>query len=368
MENVSINFGPLLPLLNDGTVSEIMVNRFDRIFVERSGKLALSPIKFAQESQIVDLVHQIAKACGREINPSLPFLDGYLADGSRVNICLPPMAPQGATLTVRKFRKQPFKIESLIAGGSLSEKAAYFIHAAVIARLNIVVSGGTGTGKTTFLNALSSVIPESERIISIEDISELNLQHENWIRLEAVHRPGKESITARDCLVNALRMRPDRILVGECRRDETFEMLQAMNTGHDGSMTTIHANSSRDCLARLESLILTGGIDLPVAAIRKQIASAVHFIVQLKRLRNGTRVVQEIIELTGMEQTTITTQTLFTRERKKESSAGTSPVGADPLLSIGLLTHFNERFGDAGIQFPPNFFDPKSNVKYHSEG
>jgi pilus assembly protein CpaF len=266
------------------------------------------------------------------------------------------MAPKGSALTIRKFRKTPFSIQNYLELGSLTDKAAFFLHACVIARVNLVVSGGTGTGKTTFLNALSALIPEGERVISIEDVSELSLQQENWVRLESSFRPGHPPVTTRDCLVNALRMRPDRILVGECRRDETFEMLQAMNTGHEGSMTTVHANSSRDCLTRLESLILTSGIDIPLPALRRQMASAIDLIVQLKRHQGGQRVVQEIVEVTGMEQNTVTTQVIFAREGKNDYLAGT-----------GLVPSFLEKFSAAGIQFPPNFFDPATNITYQPD-
>lgn len=364
MEKVSLNFGPILPLVQDETVSEIMVNQFDKIFVEKSGKLQLTAFKFVSEQALHDLIQAIAKSSGREISTAHPFMDAYLPDGSRINAVLPPMAPLGGALTVRKFRKKPFTLQDYLKAGTLSDKAAYFLHACVMARLNIVVSGGTGTGKTTFLNAVSGLIPESERVITIEDVAELNLQHPNWVRLESVHQPGKEIITTRDCLINALRMRPDRIIVGECRRDETFEMLQAMNTGHDGSMTTIHANSSRDCLTRMESLILTSGIEIPLAALRKQMSSAVQIIVQLKRNKNGQRVVQEIVELTGVEQATITTQALFSRERKKGPGVA---VEGEPLLATGLVPNFADRFSEAGIQFPANFFDPSTQVTYQPD-
>jgi pilus assembly protein CpaF len=356
MENVSLNFGPIQPFLQDDTVSEIMVNRFDKIFIERAGKLQPTPMKFASDQALQELIQAIAKFSGRQINDSRPFMDGYLPDGSRVNASLPPMAPKGSTLTIRKFRRTPFTLQNYLELGSLSDKAAFFLHACVIARVNLVVSGGTGTGKTTFLNALSAIIPENERVISIEDVSELNLQQENWVRLESSYRPGVPPISTRDCLINALRMRPDRILVGECRRDETFEMLQAMNTGHEGSMTTVHANGSRDCLTRLESLILSSGVDIPLPALRKQIGGAIDLVVQLKRDKSGKRVVQEIVEITGMEQNTITTQATFTRDGK-----------TDILATTGLVPSFMDKFAEAGIQFPQNFFDPNTRVTYRPD-
>lgn len=363
MENVSLKFGPLQPLLQDDTISEIMVNRFDRVFIEKAGKIHSTSFTFPSESALVELIQGISRYVGREISANYPCMDGYLPDGSRVNAALPPMAPQGPNLTIRKFRKKPFTMADYIQNGSLSDKAAYFLHACVMARVNLVVSGGTGTGKTTFLNALSAIIPDSERIITIEDVSELNLQHENWVRLESAYRPGGAAVTTRDCLINALRMRPDRILVGECRRDETFEMLQAMNTGHDGSMTTVHANSSRDCLSRLESLILTANVEMPLPALRKQIASAINLVVQLKRTKNGGRVVQEIVEITGLEQTTITTQAIFQREKKRGAAAATQ----EPLLASGLVPSFIDKLSEAGIQLPPNFFDPATAVTYQAE-
>lgn len=362
MENVSLKFGPIQPLLQDETISEIMVNRFDRIFIEKEGKLISTSFRFPDEAALLELIHSIGRYAGREIGTARPFMDGYLPDGSRVNAALPPMAPSGASLTIRKFRKKPFSLQDYVQSGALTEKAAYFLHACVIARMNFVVSGGTGTGKTTFLNALSAIIPENERIITIEDVSELNLQHENWVRLEPVYQPGSPGISIRDCLINALRMRPDRIIVGECRRDETFEMLQAMNTGHDGSMTTVHANSSRDCLTRMESLILTSNVELPLPALRRQMASAIDLVVQLKRTKSGSRLVQEIVEVTGMEQATITTQALFTRDRKKGGSAG-----QDQLLATGFVPTFVEKFAEAGIQFPSNFFDPATVVTYRPD-
>jgi pilus assembly protein CpaF len=363
MEKVSLNFGPIDPLVKDETISEIMVNRFDKIFAEKEGKLQLTPFKFSSEQALQDLILNIAQFSGRQIGGERPFMDGYLPDGSRVNAVLPPMAPAGTSLTIRKFRKAPFTLEDYLQSGSLTDKAAYFLHACVIARVNIVVSGGTGTGKTTFLNALSGLIPPDERIITIEDVAELNLQHPNWVRLESVFYERDRAVSTRDCLINALRMRPDRIIVGECRRDETFEMLQAMNTGHDGSMTTVHANSSRDCLTRLESLILSANVEIPLPALRRQIASAIALVVQLKRVKNGQRVVQEIVELTGMEANTVTSQVLFTREKAK----GIEPSGPDQLHTSGLVPAFMEKFADAAIQFPPNFFDPATKVTYQPD-
>lgn len=361
MEKVSLNFGPIQKLLDDPTISEVMVNRFDHIFTEKEGKLALSEAKFESEKSLQELITAIANNGDRELSKAKPYVDGYLPDGSRFNAVLPPMAPSGANLTIRKFRQTPFTLQDYLENGSLTDKAAYFLHACVIARVSVVVSGGTGTGKTTFLNALSGLIPENERIVSIEDVAELNLQHPNWVRLEAVRR-SDGAVSTRDCLINALRMRPDRIIVGECRRDETFEMLQAMNTGHDGSMTTVHANGPRDCLTRIESLILTSNIEMPLPALRKQMATAIDIIVQLRRNKDGSRVVQEIVELTGMEQTTVTSQILFSRERSKGQAASTPS-----LISSGLSPAFMQKFSEAGIQFPQNFFDPSTQITYRAD-
>jgi pilus assembly protein CpaF len=361
MENVSLNFGPIQPLLQDPTISEIMVNQFDKVFIEREGKLQPAPMKFASEKSLQELIQSIANSTGRTIDEDRPFMDGYLPDGSRINATLPPITPKGAALTIRKFRKQPFTLQDYIQIGTLNDKAAFFLHACVIAKMNIVVSGGTGTGKTTFLNALSGIIPESERVITIEDVAELQLHQSNWVRIESSYRPGKPMITTRDCLINSLRMRPDRIIVGECRRDETFEMLQAMNTGHEGSMTTVHANGSRDCLTRLESLIMTSGIEMPLAALRKQISGAIDVIVQLKRAKGGQRVVHEIVEVVGMEQATITTQVVFSREKKK------SPNDPDYLMGTGMVPSFVQRISDSGIQLPQNFFDPNMVITYQPD-
>ncbi len=361
---MSVNLGPLSPLLSDPAISEIMVNAPDKIFIEKEGQITLTNVRFSDAGALKNLLVELAKSCNRTLSSDHPYFDGFLDNGSRVNGVLPPMSPHNPVLTIRKFQDKPFTLTSLIASGTISDKGAYFLHAAIQARLNIIVSGGTGTGKTTFLNVLASLIPESERVISIEDISELRIDHSNWIRLESVREPGKEQISARDCLINALRMRPDRIIVGECRRDETFEMLQAMNTGHDGSLTTIHANGPRDCFARIESLVSTSKIEIPQSALRNQIASAVNIIVQLKRQRDGKRTVHEIMEVTGMEQNMITTQSILSRERP-----GTKKTpGIDlELETVGLVPNIMNRFAEYGIQFPQSFFDPSSRITYRPE-
>jgi pilus assembly protein CpaF len=365
MTDAQINLGPLSTLLADPSITEIMVNAPDKIFIEKEGQILLTNVRFPDASSLENVIFDMAKGCGRTLSKDHPYFDGYLFNGSRVNGVIPPMAPHSPVLTIRKFQDKPFTLSSLITSGTISDKGAYFLHAAMQARLNIVVSGGTGTGKTTFLNVLASLIPESERIISIEDVSELRITHPNWIRLEAVRTPDKEEISARDCLVNALRMRPDRIIVGECRRDETFEMLQAMNTGHDGSLTTIHANTPRDCFSRMESLITTSKIEIPLAALRAQIASAVNIIVQLKRQRDGKRVVHEIAEVTGMEQNMITTQSLLSRETLGGKKSANNQD--QDLKATGLAPMLMDRFSEHGIQFPQSFFDPNSRVTYRPE-
>lgn len=359
MNIIPLDLGPLSPLIADPSITEIMVNSAENIFIEKDGALQTINTKFANADALIQLMQRIAENCGRTFSSEHPYFDGHMPDGSRVNGAIPPMAPDGPTLTIRKFQPTPYTLSDLIQMGVVSNKGAHFLHAALQAKLNIVVSGATGTGKTTLLSVLASLIPTTERIISIEDVAEIRIQHPNWVRLETVRGPGRVEISAKDCLVNALRMRPDRIVVGECRRDETFEMLQAMNTGHDGSLTTIHANTPRDCFARIESLVMTSNIDFPIPALRRQIASAIDLVVQLKRLRNGRRVVQEIVEVTGMEQDIITTQTIFSREL--------SGVNSTDLVSTGYPPSSMNKFTEQGIQFPKSFFDPSSSITYQPD-
>lgn len=345
---MSIDFGPLGPLLADSETSEIMVNSHDAIFVERGGTLQATPIRFVDARALEELIQSVLFHCGKEAGSSLRF-DGTLPGGSRFNITLPPMSPKGPTLTIRKHLGNMSTLEMLVQKRTLSPKAASFLSHCVRGRANIVVSGGTGTGKTTLLNALVSNVDAGERIVTIEDTAELQLRHPNWIRLLSV-KEGKTPVTTRDCLVNALRMRPDRILVGECRGGEAADMLQAMNTGHDGSLTTVHANSSIDCLARLESLILEGSGDLPLRAVRRNISQAVDLVVQLKRNRQGGRFVSEITEVSGMEGEILTRATLFAVPEGKTS--------AEELKSTGLVPGFAKRLEERGVKFPPKFFDP----------
>ena len=307
------NYGPITPLLNDDSISEVMVNGPKQVYVERKGQLTLSDVSFGSDAELVAVIREIAAFVGRRIDEDSPMVDCRLPDGSRVNAIIPPLAIDGASLTIRKFARDPYTIHDLISFGTLTAEAGGFLEACVKAHFNILVAGGTGSGKTTTLNVLSSFIPDNERVVTIEDAAELQLRQPHKVRLES--RParidGTGRIAIRDLVVNALRMRPDRIVIGECRSGEALDMLQAMNTGHDGSLTTIHANSPRDTLARLETLVLMSGVDLPQRAIREQIASAIHLIVQQSRLRDGSRRITNITEVVGREGDTITLQDVF---------------------------------------------------------
>src|SRR4030088_2262501 len=307
------DYGPITELLNDDSISEVMVNGPSQVYVERNGQLTLSEVKFASDAELVRVIRDIAAFVGRRIDDDSPMVDCRLPDGSRVNAVIAPLALDGASLTIRKFARDPYTVEDLIKFGPLTAEADGFLEACVKAHFNILVAGGTGSGKTTTLNVLSSFIPENERVVTIEDAAELQLRQPHKVRLES--RParidGTGRISIRELVVNALRMRPDRIVIGECRSGEALDMLQAMNTGHDGSLTTIHANSPRDTLARLETLVLMSGVDLPQRAIREQIASAIHIIVQQSRLRDGSRRIMNITEIVGREGDTITLQDVF---------------------------------------------------------
>lgn len=311
--NEAIGLGPLEELLADDTVSEIMVNRFDEIFVERGGRLQRHPLTFTGDRAVLGVIERIVSPLGRRIDESSPMVDARLKDGSRVNAIIPPLALKGPCLTIRKFSKRKLDAQDLVQFGSISPAMAKFLEVCVVARKNIIVSGGTGSGKTTLLNILSNFIPHSERIITVEDAAELKLHHEHLISLES--RPpnieGKGAVLIRDLVKNTLRMRPDRIVVGECRGAEALDMLQAMNTGHEGSLTTLHANTPRDGLARLETMVLMAGMDLPLIAIREQITSAVDIVVQQNRFACGSRLVTSITEVTGMESGKVQIQELF---------------------------------------------------------
>ena len=332
-------FGPIDSLLNDDQISEVMVNSPKQVFVERNGRLEKAPVQFRDQAHVMRIIEKIVSPLGRRIDESSPMVDARLPDGSRVNAIIPPLAIKGPSITIRKFSKDPFEISDLIKFGTLTEQMALFLEAAVNARLNIVVSGGTGSGKTTTLNVLSSFIPADERIVTIEDAAELQLRQDHVITLET--RPsnmeGKGEITIRDLVKNSLRMRPDRIVVGEVRSGEALDMLQAMNTGHDGSLTTGHANTPRDMLSRLETMVLMAGMDLPVRAIREQISSAIDLIVQQNRLKDGSRKITYITEVLGMEGDIITMQDIFTyRHPGGFQSTGIVPKSFEKIKASGI--------------------------------
>jgi pilus assembly protein CpaF len=354
-----MGLGPLEPLLKDNSIDEIMVNGPSMIYVEREGKIERIPARFDSEIHVYRIVDRIVAPLGRRVDEGQPFVDARLPDGSRVNVIIPPLALNGPTITIRKFAKTPFTSEDLVKRSTFNNEFIEFIKACVRARMNIVVTGGTGTGKTTLLNIFSSFIPNDERIITIEDAAELQLRQEHVITLES--RPknieGRGEITRGDLVVNALRMRPDRIIVGECRSKEALDMLQAMNTGHEGSMTTVHANSPRDALHRLETMVLMAGIDLPLKAIREQVSGALDVIVHLERMRDGTRRVTNVSEVQGMEGEVIITQEVF----RWEGAGVKDGKVMGYLKSTGIRPKFIERIEAAGIYLPPNVFglDPR---------
>ncbi|NLN53168.1 MAG: CpaF family protein, partial [Firmicutes bacterium] len=351
----AVGFGPIHPFLNDETITEIMVNGPNQVYVERSGKLERTDVVFRSDEHVLHIIEKIVAPLGRRIDESSPMVDARLPDGSRVNAVIPPISLVGPSITIRKFAKDPFTIDDLINFGTLSLEMAAFLEAAVKARLNVVVSGGTGSGKTTTLNVLSSFIPEGERIVTIEDAAELQLSQEHVVSLET--RPanieGKGAITIRDLVRNSLRMRPERIIVGEVRSGEALDMLQAMNTGHDGSLTTGHANSPRDMLSRLETMVLMAGMDLPVRAIREQIASAIDLIVQQSRLRDGSRKITHITEVQGMEGDVIVLQDLFVYEQRGIDSSGKC-LGT--FRSTGIRPRAIQKLEAAGITLPAVMF------------
>ena len=350
-----LGLGPIESLRKDSSVTEIMVNGPKQIFVERMGKLELTDVKFHDTAHLMNIIERILSPLGRRIDESSPLVDARLQDGSRVNIIIPPLSLVGPCVTIRKFSATPLTVENLISFGTMDEKMATFLRACVKARINILVSGGTGSGKTTTLNVISSFIPEGERIVTIEDAAELRLQQTHVVTLEA--RPanieGKGQITIRDLVRNALRMRPDRIIVGEVRSGEALDMLQAMNTGHDGSLTTAHANSPRDALSRLETMVLMSGLELPVRAIREQISSAIDLILHQSRIRDGSRKITYITEVQHMEGNTITTQDIF---RFVQTGFDENGKALGHFACTGLKPGFLDKFALSGIELPEDFF------------
>ncbi|HRU95719.1 MAG TPA: CpaF family protein, partial [Anaerolineae bacterium] len=349
-----LGLGPLEPLLADDSITEIMVNGAKNVYVERSGKLERTSVTFESNEHLMRIIERIVAPLGRRIDESSPQVDARLKDGSRVNAVIPPISLIGPVLTIRKFFRVPLQVADLIRLGTATEEVMEFLRACVVAALNIIVSGGTGTGKTTFLNVLSSYIPADERIITIENAAELQLRQDHVVTLES--RPpnieGKGEITIRDLVINALRMRPDRIVVGECRGGEALDMLQAMNTGHEGSMTTLHANNTREGLSRLETMVLMAGMELPHRAIREQIAAAIDLIIQLERLRDGSRRVVAITEIQGMEGDVITTADIFKFEQVGFENG--KVIGR--LRPTGIRPKFIDRIEQAGIHLPASVF------------
>ena len=358
-----LGYGPIDRLLRDEDITEVMVNGPDMVFVERGGKVEKTTASFVDETHLRRIIDKIVGQVGRRIDEAQPLCDARLPDGSRVNAVIHPLAIGGPFLTIRKFSKDPYQIDDLIRFGTLNAASARFLQGMVVGKLNIIISGGTGTGKTTALNVMSSFIPSDERIVTVEDAKELQLNQEHVLAMEA--RPpnieGKGQITIRDLVKNSLRMRPDRIVVGECRSGEALDMLQAMNTGHDGSLTTVHANNPRDTLARLETLVLMAGFDLPVRAIREQMASAIDCIVQLTRLRDGTRRITHITEIQGMEGDVITMQDIFLFD----FGMGVDEHGRfrGHLKATGVRPKFAEKLSDQGIRLGPEVFQPEQFAK-----
>lgn len=357
-----LGLGPLQTLLEDETITEVMVNGAKNIYIERKGKIHRVPVTFESNDHVMRIIDRIVAPLGRRIDESSPYVDARLADGSRVNAVIPPISLVGPTLTIRKFSKVPITLEQLVQFGTITPEALQFLKACVEARINIVISGGTGSGKTTLLNILSAFIPSDERILTIENAAELQLRQEHVVTLES--RPpnieGRGEITIRNLVVNALRMRPDRIIVGEIRDDAALDMLQAMNTGHDGSMTTLHSNSPRDTLSRLETMTMMAGMELPVRAIREQVSSAIDLIVHQERMRDGSRKVTFITEVSGMEGDVITTTDLFVFEQTGLENG--KVLGH--MRPTGLRPKFMEKIEAAGIHLPPSIFGVGSRQRY----
>ena len=356
-------YGPMDPLIHDPSVSDILVNGAKQVYVERGGKLYKTPVTFRDNAHLMNIIDRIVASVGRRIDEKSPMVDARLPDGSRVNAIIPPLAIDGPSLSIRKFKQDAATLENLLKWGSMTQQMADVLVCAVKARLNIIISGGTGAGKTTLLNSLSAQIPEDERIVTIEDSAELSLQQEHVVRLET--RPanieGTGAITARDLVINSLRMRPDRVVIGECRGAEALDMLQAMNTGHDGSLTTLHANNPRDALGRLETMVMFSGVELPERTIRTQVSSAVDLIVQASRLSDGSRRVTYITEIVGMEGLTITMQDIFVWHQEGLDADG-KVIGYHK--ATGVRPKFAERAKSRGLSLSPEIFDPKTEQTY----
>lgn len=353
--NDVLGYGPIQPLLDDPDVSEVMVNGPKKVYVEKKGQLTKTGVTFENNEQVLRIIDRIILPLGRRVDADSPTVDARLPDGSRVNAIIPPVAIDGPSITIRKFRRDKLSMQQLVEFGSITAPMSEFLRACVISRLNIIISGGTGSGKTTLLNVLSSLIPENERIVTIEDAAELQLQQEHIVRLEtkSANLEGKGQVTIRDLVRNALRMRPDRIIVGECRGGETLDMLQAMNTGHDGSLTTLHANTPRDALSRTETMVLMAGMDLPIKVIRQQVSAAIDLIVQQTRLKDGTRKVTAVTEVAGMEGDTIVLTDIFRFEQTGTTTDG-KIIGQ--LKPTGIRPLFTPRLENAGFKLPPEVF------------
>jgi pilus assembly protein CpaF len=353
--------GPLEPLLKDHTISDILVNRFDKVYIERAGKLELTGLSFKDNQHLMQIIERIVSRVGRRVDESSPMVDARLADGSRVNAIIPPLALDGACLSIRRFGRDPVTARNMIQNHTLTEPMLELLSIMVKGKLNLLVSGGTGAGKTTLLNVLSGYIPNVERIVTIEDAAELQLKQEHVVRLEtrAPNIEGKGAIRQRQLVINSLRMRPDRIVVGEVRGEEAFDMLQAMNTGHEGSLTTVHANSVRDALARVENMVSMANLNIPERAVRHQIASAIHAVVQVARFSDGTRKVTSISEVTGMNDESISMQDIFLFERKGVDESGKV---RGTFRATGIRPAFAERLATGGARLRPALFESKTEI------
>ena len=353
--------GPLEPLLKDQTISDILVNRFDKVYIERAGKLELTGLSFKDNQHLMQIIERIVSRVGRRVDESSPMVDARLADGSRVNAIIPPLALDGACLSIRRFGRDPVTARNMIENHTLTEAMLELLSIMVKGRLNLLISGGTGAGKTTLLNVLSGYIPNVERIVTIEDAAELQLKQEHVVRLEtrAPNIEGKGAVRQRQLVINSLRMRPDRIVVGEVRGEEAFDMLQAMNTGHEGSLTTVHANSVRDALARVENMVSMANLNIPERAVRHQIASAIHAVVQVARLSDGTRKVVSISEVTGLDSESISMQDIFVFERRTVDENGKV---RGTFRATGIRPEFADRLATSGARIRPALFESKTEI------